>query len=269
MKMNKLSRRLLAFVLMLLMLLPFGTAFAEPVITKSAAALRLKANSFPTDQYYEYSEDNAIYYTVQVSANNNLDAAFERANSMVAKGFDGFVYRKDGTYYVMCGKFSKAYDALCYGELIHTDPKEYDAYMNYVSLPASAANAFSSIFYSATSVDQNMDRMETYWEEPTGAYFRGDAEDAVEVYTVQFSKGTCFARSEKLRDRMERSGYPAFVIKENMTYRTLTGMFYDRSEAKAFCKEIRRNTRETDAVVKTVMVPEEEVESFLAWWNEQ
>ena len=269
MEMNKLTRRLLAFVMMLLMLLPFGTAFAEPVISESSAALQLKPNSFPINQYYEYSEENGIYYTIQIAICSSLDAAYDRANTLVAKGFDGFVYKKDGTIYVMCGKFSKAYDALCYGELIHTDPHEYEAFMNYVSLPASAANTFSGIFYGAASVNQNMDQMETYWEEPTGAFFRGDAEDTVEVYTVQFSKGTCFARSEKLRDRMERAGYPAFVIKENMTYRTLTGMFYDRSEAKAFCKEIRRNTRETDAVVKTVMVPEDEVESFLDWWNDQ
>lgn len=269
MQMRTLSRTLLAFALVLVMLLPLGTAFAEPVISESAASLRQKPNSFPANQYYEYSEDNGIYYTVQVSASSDLDAAYARASSMNAKGFDGFVYRKDGMYYVMCGKFSDPYAALCYGELIHTDPKEYDAFMNYVSLPAEAVKTFRDIFGKESQINQNMSEMETYWEEPTGAYFRADAEDTIEVYTVQFSKGTCFARSEKLRDRMERAGYPAFVYKENMTYRTLTGLFYDRKEAKDYCKEIRRNTRESDAVVKTVLIPESEVESFLGWWNEQ
>ena len=77
------------------------------------------------------------------------------------------------------------------------------------------------------------------------------------------------SRSETLRDRLERYGYPAFVYKVDMTYRTMTGMFLDRNEAKRYCKLIRRNTKEVDAIVKSAMVPESELESFLDWWSEQ
>ena len=54
-----------------------------------------------------------------------------------------------------------------------------------------------------------------------------------------------------------------------MTDRTMTGMFLDRNEAKRYCKLIRRNTKEVDAIVKSAMVPESELESFLDWWSEQ
>ena len=54
-----------------------------------------------------------------------------------------------------------------------------------------------------------------------------------------------------------------------MTYRTMTGMFLDRSEAKAYCELIRRNTKESDAIVKSAMVSQSELDSFQDWWSEQ
>ena len=267
--MNKIIRTLLSLTLITILLLALAAPAFASSVASSAEDLRLKPYSFPTDQYYESNSNTVQVWTVQVAAGTYYQGAIDRANGLVANGLDGFVYAENGIYYVMSGKFANEYDALCYGELIHTDPDEAGAYMTYVSLPKKAIEAFQGTFYSAVRTNPDPKVMETYWEDPSGAYLRADAEDTVEVYTVQFSRGTCFTRSESLRDRMERYGYPAFVYKENMTYRTLSGMFLDKNEAKAYCKLIRMNTKETDAVVKTALVPESELESFQEWWSEQ
>ena len=266
--MNRMIRSLLSLLLVLLMLVPLcATAFAAKATC--AEDLRLKPYSFPTDQYYECGPNDTWVFTVQIAAGGSYQGAIDRANGLIAKGLDGFVYKENGMYYVMSGKFSTDYEALCYGELIHTDPKEYSAFQTSVAIPKKAIDTFQGILYAHVGVNWDSKAMETHWEDPSGAYFRADGEDYVEVYTVQFSRGTCFSRSETLRDRMERYGYPAFVYKVDMSYRTMTGMFLDRSEAKRYCKLIRRNTNEVDAIVKSAMVPESELESFLDWWSEQ
>lgn len=266
--MNKLIRTLLSAALIVLMLLPLcATAFAAKATC--AEDLRLKPYSYPTDQYYEGKANDTWVYSIQIAAGGSYQGAINRANGLVANGLDGFVVKDNGMYYVMSGKFNTDYEALCYGELIHTDPNEYSAYMTSVAVPKKAADVFQSILYSRVGINWNRAEMETYWEDPTGGFIRADAEDAIEVYTVQFSRGTCFSRSETLRDTMERYGYPAFVYKVDMTYRTMTGMFLDRSEAKRYCELIRRNTKESDAIVKSAMVSQSELDSFQDWWSEQ
>ena len=267
--MNRLTRTLIALCLMVLMLLPLcATAFA--VSTASGPEdLRLRSYAFPCDQYYVASEGDITVLTIQVAASRYLQGAINEANALVAEGIDAFVLLDNGMYYVMCGKFGRDYDALCYGEMIHMDPERADAFMNYAKLPGEAVQTFQDIFYGAVRVNPDSSVMESYWEEPTGSFFRANSEDTVEVYTVQFSKGSCFTRCESLRDRMERYGYPAFVYKIDLSYKTMTGMFLDRSEAKAYCKLIRRNTKESDAVVKSALVPASEYESFVEWWSEQ
>ena len=269
--MNRLTRALIALGLALLMLLPLcATAFAASM-AEGPEDLRLRPYSFPSDQYYENKEGNVQALSIQVAAGLSCQGAINRANALVANGLDGFVYADKGMYYVMCGKFGSDYDALCYAELIHTDPAEASAYMVAVSLPQDAIKTFQSIFYHAVRVNPDSKVMESYWEKPSGAFFRGDdeEEELIEVYTVQFSKGSCFTRSESLRDRMERSGYPAFVYKINLSYKIMTGMFLERNDAKRYCKLIRRNTKEKDAVVKSAFVPKSEYESFVEWWSKQ
>ncbi|MBR4549892.1 MAG: hypothetical protein IKO83_08265 [Oscillospiraceae bacterium] len=267
--MNRLTRTLIALSLMILMLLPLcATAFAVSVAS-GPEDLRLHSYSFPYDQYYEAAKGDATILTIQVAASGDPSGAIKQANSLVADGVDAFVYFDGGMYYVMCGKFYNDYDALCYGEMIHMDHTWDSAFLNYAKLPTDAVKTFQGIFYGAIRVNPDSSVMESYWEEPSGAFFRADAEDTVEVYTVQFSKGNCFTRGESLRDRMERYGYPAFVYKVDLSYKMMTGMFLDRDEAKAYCKLIRRNTKEPDAVVKSALVPASEYESFVEWWSEQ
>ena len=266
--MNRLTRTLIALFLTLLMLLPLcATAFA--VTTASGPEdLRLRPYTFPSNQYYEAEDGDSYVFTVQISAGRNQQSALNEANELVADGLDGFVVRDGGMYYVMCGKFSSDYDALCYGEMIHLDPAQKNAYMTSVMLPREAVNTFQGTFYHAVRVNPDSSVMESGWEEPSGAFFRADAEDTVEVYSVQFSKGTCFPRGESLRDRVERYGYPAFVYKVDLAYKMMTGMFRDRDDAKAYCRLIRQNTKESDAVVKSVFVPESELDSFTEWWSQ-
>ncbi len=267
--MNRLTRTLIALCLALLMLLPLcANAFAVSMAS-GPEDLRLRPYSFPCDQYYESAKGDVTVLSIQVAASRYCQGAINLANSLVGEGLDAFVLLDNGTYYVMCGKFFRDYDALCYGEMIHMDPERKDAYMNYAKLPRDAVDAFQDVFYGAVRVNPDSSVMESYWEEPTGSFYRADAEDTVEVYTVQCSRGYCFTRSESLRDRLERFGYPAFVYKIDLGYKTMTGMFEDRSEAKAYCKLIRRNTKESDAVVKSALVPRSEYESFVEWWSEQ
>ena len=267
--MSKLIRTLISLTMIMALVLALGAQAFAASTASSAEDLRLKPYSFPIDQYYENAPENIQVWTVQVAAGYSYQGAVDQANGLIAKGLDGFVYAENGMYYVMSGKFGSEYDALCYGELIHTDPKEAGAYMTGASLPKAAVQSFQSIFYGAVRTNQDPTAMETYWEEPSGAYLRADAEDTVEVYTVQFSRGTCFTRSEELRDRMERNGYPAFVYKENMIYHTMSGMFLDKSEAKEFSALLCCNTEEKDGVVKKALVPQSELEAFQAWWSEQ
>ena len=267
--MNRMTRTLIALALMLLMLLPLCASAFAASSADCAEDLRLNPYAVPSGQYYESADADTDVYTVQVAVGGNYDGAMARAGGLIAKGLDGFVLNSTGAYYVMCGKFYSEYDALCYGELIHTDPAERSAYMTPVTLPKKAVDTFQYIFYGAVRVCGDSSAMETHWEDPTGAYFRSDAEDTVEVYTVQISRGTCFTRAEFLRDRMERYGYPAFVYKTELVYKIMTGMFEDRSEAKEYCRLISSNTQEYDGVVKSARVPVSELESFSAWWSEQ
>ena len=268
--MNRLTRRFIALSLTLLVLLSLGaSAFAAAPMASGAEDLRLNAYSFPQNQYYEAASGDTYVLTIQIAAGYSRDGAQARANELIANGLDGFVLLDNGMYYVMSGKFGSEYDALCYGELIHTDPQEDSAYLTSAMLPKDAVQVFQGTFYHAVRVNPDSRVMETFWEQPTGDLFRADDEDTVEVYTVQFSKGSCFPRCESVRDRLERYGYPAFVYKVDLKYKTMTGMFLDRSEAKAYCKLIRRNTKESDAIVKSAFVPKSEYESFVEWWSNQ
>ena len=168
--MNRMIRSLLSLLLVLLMLVPLcATAFAAKATC--AEDLRLKPYSFPTDQYYECGPNDTWVYTVQIAAGGSYQGAIDRANGLVAKGLDGFVYKENGMYYVMSGKFSTDYEALCYGELIHTDPKEYSAFQTSVAIPKKAIDTFQGILYAHVGVN---------WDKEKGG-IAGDVDfDAVE-----------------------------------------------------------------------------------------
>lgn len=228
--------------------------------------LALRPDSFKADQYYEADYALGGVFTVQVSAHSGRDTAEIDRNRMLERGFDSFVYQDSGMYMVMCGKFATAYEALCYAEAIHTDPDRYTAYVTGAFLPADAMKDFYTVLGAAVRIPENEPRMETWWEQPTGAFFRTETEGYVEVYAVEFSQGTSFSRSEAHRDDMTAAGYPAFCTKEDMRYHTLTGMFTERKAALVYCEEIKRYTTESDAFVTTTRVPAEELESFQSWY---
>lgn len=241
----------------------------EPELEGSRRALvdlALQPDSFKPDQYYDANYALGGVFTVQVSAHNGRDTAEADRDRMLERGFDSFVYQDSGMYMVMCGKFATAYEALCYAEAIHTDPDRYTAYVTGAYLPAEAMKDFYTVLNAAVTIPENEPRMETWWEQPTGAFFRTETEGYIEVYAVEFSQGTSFSRSESHRDDMTAAGYPAFCTKEDMRYHTLTGMFTERKPALVYCEEIKHNTAEADAFVTTTRVPVEELESFQSWY---
>lgn len=241
---------------------------ADKMPHRAMVDLALAPNTFASGQYYEADVNQWCIFTIQVSAHVGLGTAEADRDKMLAKGYDSFVYYNGCMYYVMCGKFPTPYEALCYGESIHTDPSRYSAYMNTALLPLSAVNTFTTQLAKYVTIPQDARRMETFWEQPTGAYYRGDAEDTVEVYTVEFSEGTSFASSEQHRDRMSANGFPAFVYKLNMTYKTLTGMFTDKAAADSYCAEVR-SSGQGNAIVTTALLPQEAVDTFQSWYAER
>ena len=99
-------------------------------------------------QYYEADYNQTKVYTVQVAATKYLDGAQAIRDEMYNYGFDCFVYRYDGKYRIMCGKFYDYSEAEAYQKSIvkYTD---YDsAYINNAWLPHYAVEYFLDVYYN-------------------------------------------------------------------------------------------------------------------------
>ncbi len=239
---------------------------AESARSYALVNLALAPDTFDAEQYYEPDAAAQAVYTVQVSAHYGRETAEFDRDRMLAAGYDSFVYYDGGVFCVMCGKFPSSYEALCYSEAIHTDPARYSSFVTLAYLPAAAIQRFETRLNEFVTIPQDAKRMETYWERPTGAYYRSDLEGAVEVYTVEFSQGSSFTSSESRRDELEAKGYPAFCYKVLMAYKTMTGMFTDKAEAQRYCQEIR-TAGESGASVTTASVPQSALDSFRSWYE--
>ena len=240
-------------------------AASDPEISLS---LKLAPNSYPADQVYKYKASRTKVFTVQVSSGYDRRHADERRDGLLAQGYDAFVYRASGAVYVMSGKFRTMRDALAYAESIHAYTSENPtAFVVNAWVPEKAIDAFEDIFYSSCLVRERNRDVETYWERPTGAFYRARTEGYTKVFTVQFSAGTSFHGSERNRASMEAQGYPAFVYKRNLQYQTMTGMFFDKASADAYCAAIRANTDQDDAFVTMANVPWSAITEFQSWWK--
>ena len=214
---------------------------------------------FPDDQYYVCDEDETHVFAVQVVATNKYSSAVSMRSKMLIAGYDAFIYEYEGKYRVMCGKFRDKQDALVYQQSIHVHTDREGAYVTNAYLPEYAVWVFEEIYWDNPVV---LEPYDTYWEVPTGPYFRDDAPNTVQAYAVQFSSGTSFNASQRNRDLMDAQGYPSFVYKINLEYKTLSGLFYDKKDAEAHRSSLVKYSDRKSAFVKTVNVPASAVEHY-------
>ncbi|MBR3475525.1 MAG: SPOR domain-containing protein [Oscillospiraceae bacterium] len=236
-------RSILAF---LLVLVTIGTI---PMLSAIADNYR-----YPADQYF--AEDTSLTkgYAVQISASKDYASAVKRRNSMLERGYDGYIYYVNGVYRTMCGKFRSTEEANHYRDYICSHTDRSDAYLTNVYLPEWAYNQFQNIYM--TDPYNTQGQPYTSWEKPTGAYYdANNAASTKQVYTVQISAGTNFDRQEQHRDSLNALGFDAFVYKKNGTYRTMSGMFERKADAEARCAAIKTYTNENDAYVTQVGIP--------------
>lgn len=245
----------------------FETAYTDGD-PETSLTLKLAPNSYPDGQVYKYKASRTKVFTVQISGGYDRRHADERRDELLAQGYDAFVYRANGVVYVMSGKFRTMRDALAYGESIHAfTSNNPSAFVVNAWVPEKAIRAFEDVFYSSCFVRERNRDVETYWERPSGPFYRARTEGYTKIFTVQFSTGTSFHGSERNRASMGAQGYPAFVYKRNLQYQTMTGMFFDRASADAYCAAIRSNTDQDDAFVTMANVPRSAITEFQNWWK--
>ncbi len=235
------------------------TASADTVFYTSEGMTNAIPSPPPTyekDQYYLHDDYNVEVYTVQVSAGPLYEGAVKRRMQMLNAGYDAFIYEKDGLYRTMCGKFRDRETAVLYSESIHVTTDRSEAYVTHASLPEDAIVSFAAVFYRNDTSHNYKTLGETYWEKPSGDFFRASEENTVKVYTVQFSAGPSFSGAERNRSKMMSYGYQSFVYKKNLMYRVMTGAFWSEEEAKKYCEQIHQNTDQQDAYVTTALLPE-------------
>ena len=102
---------------------------------------------FEADQYYEADYSQTKVYTVQVAATKYLSGAQTIRDEMLGYGFDCFVYKYDGKYRVMCGKFYDYSDAEAYQKGILNTTSYSHAYINNAWLPLYAVDYFQNVYY--------------------------------------------------------------------------------------------------------------------------
>ncbi len=221
--------------------------------------LRVYGNVFEAGQYYAEGQGSSTVYTVQIAATNVLDNAEDLRDQMLAAGFDCFVYLYNGNYRVMCGKFLEDYDASCYSESIHGYSAMNQAYVTSAILPEENVKAFADAFYPHVTISQDRSVMQTYWEKPTGAFFREEGPNNAYVFSIQCSAGSSFQGAEANRDAMIAMGYPAYVFKCDLHYKNMVGAFATLNDAYAFLATFQAATGLTNAIVVGVSIPAAEV----------
>ena len=96
----------------------------------------------PTGPYYDGDSAGSTQtvYTVQISAGTNFRRQEEHRDSLMAMGFDAFVYKRSGGYKTMSGMFNSSAEAelRCYA--IKTYTAETDAFVTQVPIPTSYVN---------------------------------------------------------------------------------------------------------------------------------
>ena len=266
MRKHKSVRAALAFALLVVMvvsLCPVALA-AEPTPTPMPTPvpsndLRVYGGAFEADQFYTEGHGSSAVYTVQLAATNVLENAEALRDRMLNEGFDSFIYLYNDNYRVMCGKFTEGYDASCYSESIHGYSSNDQAYVTSAVLPEESVKAFSDAFYPHVTISQDRTVMQTYWEKPTGAFFREEGPNSAYIFTIQCSTGTSFQGAEANRDAMIARGYPSFVFKCDLHYKNMVGAFSSLNDAYTFLESFVAATGLNNAIVVGVSIPAAEV----------
>ncbi len=189
-------------------------------------------------------------YSVALSFSQDFAYADALCDKMEKAGFDAFILEENGGYRVMSGKFHDICNALLYRDCIWSNTDRTDTYIATVTVPEADIAAFTEDYETNGLPGKIKDNL----EKPTGAFYR-EQNGTVCAWTVQFSAGTSFSGAERNRDAMTAMGYPAFVYECSRVYEIMTGAFYDKSAAEAYCQEIKDNTGEYDAYVTRAWLP--------------
>ena len=189
-------------------------------------------------------------YSVALSASQDLSYAESLVAKMEKAGFDAFILQEGANYRVLSGKFHDICNALQYRDCIWSNTDRTDTYIATVTVAQEDIDAFTEDYEKnglPGKIKENL-------EKPTGAFYR-EKNGQVQAYTVQFSAGTSFSGAERNRDAMSAAGFPAFVYECSRIYEIMSGAFYNKADAEAWCQKIKDNTAESDAYVTSAWLP--------------
>ncbi len=189
-------------------------------------------------------------YTVALSTVQDISYAEALVEKMQKAGFDAFIQENGNSFRVMSGKFHDICNALLYRDCIWSNTDRTDTIIVTTTVDESEIEAFTEDYETNGLPGPIKDNL----EKPTGAYYR-EKNGQVLAYTVQFSAGFSFSGAERTRDAMSAAGFPAFVYECSRVYEIMTGAFYSREAADAYCQKIKDNTAESDAYVTTAWLP--------------
>lgn len=189
-------------------------------------------------------------YSVALSASQDLSYAESLVAKMEKAGFDAFILQEGANYRVLSGKFHDICNALLYRDCIWSNTDRTDTYIVTVTVAQEEIDAFTEDYEKNGLPGKIKDNL----EKPTGAFYR-EKNGQVQAYTVQFSAGTSFSGAERNRNAMSAAGFPAFVYECSRIYEIMSGAFYNKADAEAWCQKIKDNTAESDAYVTTAWLP--------------
>lgn len=189
-------------------------------------------------------------YTVALSASQDLAYAESLVAKMEKAGFDAFILQEGANYRVLSGKFHDICNALLYRDCIWSNTDRTDTYIATVTVAQDEIDAFTEDYEKNGLPGKIKDNL----EKPTGAFYR-EKNGQVQAYTVQFSAGTSFSGAERNRNAMSAAGFPAFVYECSRIYEIMSGAFYSKADAEAWCQKIKDNTAESDAYVTVAWLP--------------
>lgn len=224
---------------------------AGPTVTAAAAGTAAQAGGTTTRRTSSLQDtEGTQVYSVALSASQDLSYAESLVAKMEKAGFDAFILQEGANYRVLSGKFHDICNALLYRDCIWSNTDRTDTYIATVNVPEADIRSFTEDYEKnglPGKIKENL-------EKPTGAFYR-EKNGQVLAYTVQFSAGTSFSGAERNRDGMSAAGFPAFVYECSRIYEIMSGAFYNKADAEAWCQKIKDNTAESDAYVTTAWLP--------------
>ena len=246
---TRLCRRLAALLLLLSLALSLcPAAFA--------------ASGYEQDQVYKEKTGRTEVYTVRVYSKDDKATAVDRRDRMLRAGFDSFVYRRDGRFYVMCGKFRSEEEAERYRALIgdFTDRGDKTKVVR-AYVPKSALERFEKV-YTASDPAVSLTLKLAPNSYPADQVYKYKA-SRTKVFTVQVSSGYDRRHADERRDGLLAQGYDAFVYRASGAVYVMSGKFRTMRDALAYAESIHAYTSENPtAFVVNAWVPEKAIDAF-------